>query len=49
MMINFHYLAAAQRNTLLHVFVPSGGMEKVGLQKEVAPSSHILLVIYPSE
>jgi len=48
MMINFHYLAATQRNMLLHVSVPSGGMEKVGLiQKEIPPSSHIILVIHP--
>lgn len=50
MMINFHYLAAAQRNMLLHVFVPPGGMEKVGLvQKEIPPSSHTILVIRPSK
>lgn len=48
MMINIHYLATAQRNVLLHVFVPSGGMEKVGLlQKEILPSIHIILVTHP--
>jgi len=36
MMINIHYLAAAQRNMRLHVFIPSGGIEIVGrLQKEI--------------
>lgn len=50
MMINIHYLATAQRNVLLHVFVPSGGMEKVGLlQKEILPFIHIILVTHPSK
>lgn len=50
MMINIHYLATAQRNVLLHVFVPSGGMEKVGLlQKEILSSIHIILVTHPSK
>lgn len=37
MMINFHYLATAQRNRLLNVFVPSGGMDKVGLVQKANP------------
>lgn len=50
MMINFHYLATAQRNRLLHVFVPSGEMEKVDLvQKAKSPFSHVILVTRPSK